>query len=163
CFPTYGEELVPHGQACDGEDDMCAPGGVCTDRCERLCREHADCAGLTETAECLDSALGHLDDDGSELGLWCLGNGIEGSECGVFGDDCGCPEGEACRMALDNEDFYYLDGRTACSPAGQVEAQEECEIDADCVRGTSCVDGLCREHCSGQCSPTSGTCGQISV
>jgi hypothetical protein len=178
CEPGFGnsEVLVPHciaqgdatlldyGEVCVPSTDLCQVGSVCTGTCQALCREAADCDWANAAiSECLDSPDAFLDADGSEFGVCCLPGPHPDSTCSAFGVDCGCTEDEACRPALDSNGAIETDGRTACFPAGDTPAQTECSTDDDCVRGTSCVDSLCRPHCTDTCGDTGGRCVQISV
>jgi hypothetical protein len=164
CVATGGVGLVDYGETCEPSQDYCQIGAVCTGTCEVLCRSNTDCS-WTETAgaECLQAGDIFLDTNGSELGVCCLMGPVEGSECGAFGQDCGCVEDEACRLATDSGGAIYVDGRTACSATGEVGTQELCESDVDCIRGHSCVDSICRPHCGEGCAENQGTCVQISV
>jgi hypothetical protein len=79
-----------------------------------------------------------------------------GSTCGTF-PQCGCASGENC-------DVKTTAGMAACTPAGSVGVNDACSDFGQCVKGTSCVGGLCRPFCGGDgdcTSPGPGACKPV--
>lgn len=140
---------------CD-EETYCGEGSAClVDRCFPFCREHGDCEGYTDVPFCFTDDLGYRGAPEDALGLCCSPLPVEGSECSAFDLECGCEDGFTCRSE-------GTEGRGVCSAVGEVGYQEPCYYDTDCGFANSCIGGLCRPHCDGECDVTQGACVQIT-
>lgn len=73
-----------------------------------------------------------------------------GSTCGTF-PQCGCSAGENC-------DIIQTDGKAECQSAGSAGLNEPCSALGDCVKGASCIGGLCRPFCGGDSDCGGGKC-----
>lgn len=141
---------------CDA-NTLCGETSVClVDRCFPFCRRDEDCYGFTMSPLCFTDDLGYRGSPDDVLGVCCSPLPIAGSECSAYGVECGCDEGWTCR----SED---AEGRAVCSEVGTAGYQEPCESDEDCRFASSCIGGLCRPHCDGECEPNHGACVQITA
>ena len=66
-------------------------------------------------------------------------------------DNCGCTSAQTCSWNTDTGDPYCRD------QFGAGNRGDGCAKDTDCVQGTSCVFGECRQYCTGD-----GTCGSTT-
>ncbi len=150
--PATQGDLTGH---CDAET-LCGETSTCIeDRCFPFCREDDDCYGFTMSPLCYTDDLGYRGSPDDVLGVCCSPLPVAGSECSAFGLECGCAEGWTCRSEGD-------DGRAVCSEVGDTGYQEPCEFDTECEFASSCIGGLCRPHCSGECAANEGACVQIT-
>lgn len=118
--------------------DNCATGLFCnssvadpTLRCRQLCTSSPECNG------------------------WCLSstNGLTKAKLGVCSASCTlnaqCAAGVSCRYAdtISQQEGLGI----ACALDGPLLQGDECTTSGgsgECSRGTSCLGGLCRKHCS---------------
>lgn len=106
---------------------------------------------------------GGLDLDGA-----VLEGSLEASTCALPTPDsqcdthpqCGCELGEKC-------DVVELDsGRAGCTPAGEAKPHQACStLGAQCVAGSSCLGGACKELCttSADCAGPNRECRQVEI
>lgn len=137
------------GDNCEAPSD-CASGFTCADgQCKRWCSvgDSACAGGLGCEALTTDSPAAE--------GLGVCSGGCEatipdGDEC-LTSPNCGCLDGETCRIMED--------GARVCSPTGASAAQSLCDNNSQCAEGLACMAGLCRPYCD----PTASECSDASL
>jgi hypothetical protein len=170
CNPAHPQvdddrfDACPAGMSCDSRGDYstCAPatatgtsGKLCTDStecasgfycsslnlCEKWCEVGSnDCgAGSTCTGFSAEKAFAGKN---IEFGGCCTPPAGKGP-CDTS-PQCGCPSDQRCDVVLGST---QPDGTTACVPIGTVGPFEPCSSQADCGRGFSCSDRVCKILC----------------
>lgn len=162
--------------ACDA-GFWCDHRGTCVPRPDDACRTHADCTGgelcIEGYCRAREEAC-ELDRDCAPgsfcLNNECTSNCTSDAECSA-GDACidsFCrPASECTTSSSCSTGEHCVDGRCLpdCSGAGRTcaagsycamedqfcrpdwEPEPFCEVDADCMTGRTCVDGVCRTPC----------------
>jgi len=128
---------------------------------------YADCNGDLAAGESGDGCEVNIDSDETHCGACnlacdpgdtcnagscsCEVETVDGGECSPSG--CGCGPAEGC---------YYDTGdlQWACNVAGPFPEGSDCEANADCSAGLSCVDSMCRPYC-GQGQTCTGGCSPV--
>ena len=157
---TASRECVPAGDAGEGEpctttvvSDTCGAGLICVPDevadggaatvCMRYCNSNQDC---TAPQACFVVVL---PEQNPERPYICE------TPCSLFGADC--PPGLSC---------YPGSVAPGCYPTGATAVEQPCTYSLECVAGTACVDGFCRQLCahpSGTPACPSGTCTGLEV
>jgi hypothetical protein len=74
---------------------------------------------------------------------------LAGNPCDVA-PQCGCTSGQACQLLETGN------GATECTASGSIAVGRACALNRDCVKGASCVSGLCAPYCE-----TRADCGSV--
>ena len=162
CAP---DGTVPVGGRCGsfaGVDD-CVGGTACVNgTCRQACdpAEPGSCPSPQACTVAGDTGVGTCATRTSTASS----PGVAASTCDVVAQT-GCGPGEKCAVILDDSGTQ----RIACAPDGTVPVGGRCGSFAgvdDCVSGTACVDGSCRQACDpaqpGSC-PTPQTCTAVGA
>ncbi len=153
-------ECVPVGDAGEGEpcattssSDTCAAGLICVPDqlpdggaptvCMRFCSSSQDCAAPQACFVVV------LPEQNPERPYICE------TPCSLFGADC--PPGLSC---------YPGAVAPGCYQTGSTAVGQSCTYSLECLAGSACVDGFCRQlcaHSTGTPACSTGTCTQLEV
>lgn len=168
-----GSNSAPGGDGDgDGDDSLCASGEtracVGPGACEGGQACEADGQGWTP-CDCGEPASGGSNPGTGGTGTGGLGgadasggqasSGGQTNSGGAPAEDCepmsveSCPNGKRCDVISSGEPGFEIFER-ACLDAGTAVSGEDCSTNTECVAGTACGKGTCREFCD-----VNGGCG----